>query len=100
MDQNHNGRLGSWKEIADYLDKDVRTVVRWEKERGLPVHRMPGSKRSAVFAVTAEIDEWQRNGNGASIPEPAEGAARRPGRPAVSPGNEEGLAEPDRNAAD
>lgn len=31
--------LDSWKEIATYLDKAVRTVQRWEKQEGLPVHR-------------------------------------------------------------
>jgi Tol biopolymer transport system component len=51
-------RLDSWKEIADYLKRDVRTVIRWGKERGLPVHRVPGGKRQAVFAYTGEIDAW------------------------------------------
>ena len=32
-------RLESWKDIATYLDKDVRTVQRWEKDAGLPVCR-------------------------------------------------------------
>jgi Tol biopolymer transport system component len=53
-----NGRLDSWKEIADYLKRDVRTAIRWEKERGLPVHRVPGGKRQAVFAHQQEIDAW------------------------------------------
>lgn len=51
-------RLDSWKEIAEYLDRDVRTAIRWEHERGLPVHRMPGTKRSSVFALPGEIDRW------------------------------------------
>jgi hypothetical protein len=29
-------RLDSWKEIAAYLKRDVRTVHRWEAEEGLP----------------------------------------------------------------
>jgi hypothetical protein len=34
-----NGRrLNSWKEVAAYLRRDVRTVQRWEFE-GLPVYR-------------------------------------------------------------
>lgn len=53
-----NKRLNSWKEIADYLDRDVRTVSRWEKEKGLPVHRVPGGKRQAIFAYTEEINRW------------------------------------------
>jgi len=49
-------RLDSWKAIAEYLQRDVATVRRWEK-LGLPVHRVGGTGRS-VFAYTAEIDEW------------------------------------------
>lgn len=52
-----NERLGSWKEIADYLDRDVRTAIRWEK-KGMPVYRVPGGKRHAVFAYRSEIDRW------------------------------------------
>jgi hypothetical protein len=52
-----NDRLNSWKDIAAYLDRDVRTVIRWE-ENGLPVYRVPGGKRQAVFAYRAEIDAW------------------------------------------
>lgn len=55
-------RLDSWKEIADYLARDIRTVIRWEKERGLPVRRLPGRGRSAVFADADEIDRWLRAG--------------------------------------
>lgn len=51
-------RLDSWKEIADYLGRDRRTVTRWEKERGLPVHRIPGQKRAVVYAWPFEIDSW------------------------------------------
>jgi hypothetical protein len=51
-------RLDSWKEIAGYLGHDVRTVVRWEKDRGLPVHRIPGGLRNAVFAIPSELDAW------------------------------------------
>lgn len=51
-------RLDSWKEIAEYLGRDVRTVIRWEKERGLPVRRVPGEKGHRVFAFREEIDSW------------------------------------------
>jgi TolB-like protein/Tfp pilus assembly protein PilF len=62
-DQRHtvtgkDGRLDSWKAIADYLGRDVRSVQRWESERGLPVHRIPGAKGGGVFAYTAEIEAW------------------------------------------
>ncbi len=51
-------KLISWKSIASYFDCDARTAKRWERERGLPVHRMPGGKRSAVFAYSSELDSW------------------------------------------
>jgi hypothetical protein len=58
---NGNGnstRLDSWKDIATYLRRDVRTAIRWEKEKGLPVRRVPGGQRKAVFAFTSELDAW------------------------------------------
>jgi tetratricopeptide (TPR) repeat protein len=51
-------RLDSWKEIAGFFDRDERTVKRWEKERGLPVYRVPGSARGGVFAYAEELAEW------------------------------------------
>jgi len=57
-DQSPNLRLDSWKSIAAYLGRDVRTVIRWEEMRGLPVRRMPGTTRSAVYALKHEIDAW------------------------------------------
>ena len=51
-------RLDSWKSIADYLDRDVATVRRWEKSQGLPVRRVPGGRGRSVFAFRHEIDEW------------------------------------------
>lgn len=52
-------RLDSWGEIAQYLRCDETTAWRWEKSRGLPVHRLPGGRRNAVFAYTDEIDAWR-----------------------------------------
>lgn len=49
-------RLDSWKQIAEYLRRDVRTAMRWESQ-GLPLHRVGGTGRS-VFAFTNEIDDW------------------------------------------
>jgi tetratricopeptide (TPR) repeat protein len=53
-------RLDSWKEIAAFLGRAERTVKRWEAERGLPVHRVPGGGRSAVFAYSNELADWLR----------------------------------------
>lgn len=58
MSENGRSRLESWKEIARHLDVTVRCAQVWEKERNLPVHRHPGSKRSRVFAFVEEIDRW------------------------------------------
>ena len=60
-------RLDSWKEIAEFLRSGERTVRRWEPERGLPVHRMPGNGRGRVFAYTAELSRWLETGG----PDPA-----------------------------
>ena len=49
------GRLDSWKEIASYLGRSVRTVTRWKREQGLPVHR---HQTGAVYAYKSELDAW------------------------------------------
>jgi serine phosphatase RsbU (regulator of sigma subunit)/serine/threonine protein kinase len=51
-------RLDSWKEIAAHLQRGVRTVQRWEKEEGLPVHRHLHDTQGSVFALKSEIDTW------------------------------------------
>ena len=58
--------LNSWKEIADYLGRGVRTVQRYEHDLKLPVRRPRGKSRSAVIALTSDLDEWLRN-----TPQPA-----------------------------
>lgn len=56
-------RLDSWKDIAAYVGRDARTVARWEHERGLPVHRVPGGGRAHVFAYPDELDAWLAGGH-------------------------------------
>jgi Tfp pilus assembly protein PilF len=51
-------RLDSWKEVAAFFGRDERTVKRWEKERGLPIYRVPGSARGGVFAYAEELAQW------------------------------------------
>lgn len=51
--------LESWKEIADYLQRNTTTARRWEKEEGLPVHRHSHKSRSSVYAYPSEIDAWR-----------------------------------------
>jgi tetratricopeptide (TPR) repeat protein len=74
-----NGRLDSWKEIASYLRRSVRSAKRWEKEEGLPVHRHVHAKRDSVYAYRAELDGWWTN-RGAKLTDQngAEDAASQP----------------------
>lgn len=51
-------RLDSWKEIAAHLNRQVRTVQRWEKSEGLPIHRHIHATRGTVFALKSELDGW------------------------------------------
>ena len=61
MSVSEEKRFDSWKEIATFLGRDLRTVRRWEAERGLPVHRVPGNGRHAVFAYKSEIEAWLKS---------------------------------------
>src|SRR5262245_53669684 len=56
-----DNRLDSWKEIAAYLKRDIRTVQRWEKLEGLPVRRHQHQKRGSAFAYRDELDAWWKN---------------------------------------
>lgn len=60
MDAEPADRLDSWKEIASYLKRSVRTVRRWEAEEGLPVHRHMHRALGSVYAYAQEIDAWRR----------------------------------------
>jgi TolB-like protein/Tfp pilus assembly protein PilF len=53
-------RLDSWKAIAVYLGRDVRTIQRWERRDHLPVHRLQHSKLGSVYAYTSELDAWRQ----------------------------------------
>src|SRR4051812_12523698 len=55
---SHEGRLDSWKEIAAYLGRGIRTVQRWEREEGLPVHRLAHEKRGSIYARRGELAAW------------------------------------------
>jgi TolB-like protein/tetratricopeptide (TPR) repeat protein len=53
--------LDSWKQISGYLNRDIRTLQRWERTRGLPVRRTPGGgPKPGVYAVRSELDAWWR----------------------------------------
>jgi TolB-like protein/Tfp pilus assembly protein PilF len=59
-------RLDSWKAIANYLGREVRTVQLWEKREGLPVHRHFHTKQGSLFAFRSELDAWRRGVSGDS----------------------------------
>ena len=73
-------RLDSWKEIAAYLKRGVRTVRRWERDEGLPVHRHVHRVLGSVYAYKSEIDEWQ-NVSRSSPARPPSGRPRRSSAP-------------------
>jgi hypothetical protein len=83
---NWQQRLNSWKEIAEFLGISVRAAQRWETERGLPVHRLPGA-RGPVYADLEELKRWWQQlqaggeGNTPASP-PATGEKVAAGRPA------------------
>src|SRR5690349_9117230 len=74
-------RLDSWKEIAAYLRRDVRTVQRWHDRAGLPVHRHIDAKQRGVFAFRCELDDWANRSRSAvedeSAPPPSSDPRRR-----------------------
>ena len=74
-----NRRLDSWKDIAAFFGRDKSTVRRWETERGLPVHRLPGMGRGSVYAYTGELQEWLRK------PEVQQEVFTEPEQPAAEP---------------
>jgi TolB-like protein len=83
-------KLVSWKEIAAYLGREVRTVQRWEKTEDLPVRRHEHQKKSTVYAYPSELDEWVKKRQPADDPEAD--AAFIP-EPDVDPSTENGNAD-------
>jgi TolB-like protein len=51
-------RLDSWKEVAAFFRREVRTVQLWEKSEGLPVRRQYHKKAGSVFAYRHELEAW------------------------------------------
>ena len=98
-------RLESWKEIAAYLRRGVTTVQRWEKEEGLPTHRLHHGKLGSVYAYKGELDGWVRDRR--ERIEPEDGAPSPGGEPAgelqdppaAKPSSEAPLVEPSRPPA-
>ena len=84
-------RLNSWKEVASYLGKGVRTVQRWEVQLGLPVRRLGREGGEIVYALKSEIDAWILKGGHATEPDHLQDAseaaheAAPPAGPAAEP---------------
>ena len=51
--------LDSWKEIATFFARTIRTVQRWEMVEDLPVYRHVHLKRSSVYALESELIAWR-----------------------------------------
>ena len=67
MPVSDSERLDGWKSISRFLGRNVRTVQLWERERGLPVQRIPGGPGQTVFAYARELQVWLQHGvNGAA----------------------------------
>lgn len=64
-------RLDSWKEIGAYLSRDARTVQRWEKSLGLPVHRLLSERTGLVYAYTDQLDAWRESRTLSSANQPS-----------------------------
>lgn len=71
-------RAIGWKSIGAAIGRDARTARRWERERGLPVNRLPGGGRDVVWADRAELARWMLGAQGEPsaqahvTPEPAD----------------------------
>ena len=53
--------LSSWKEIAAFFGRGIRTVQRWERELQLPVYRPKSGHKAPVLAFSNELERWSRS---------------------------------------
>lgn len=60
VQEGRDDRIEGWKSIAGHLGRDRSTAIRWARERGLPVHALPGGKSRSVYALTHELNAWMR----------------------------------------
>jgi tetratricopeptide (TPR) repeat protein len=64
-------RIDGWKAIAAFFGRERTTVIRWARDRALPVHAMPGGKTRTVYALRSELEAWARSNAEADLPAPA-----------------------------
>ena len=81
-------QLDGWKTIGAYLGRDRTTVMRWARDRGMPVYAVPGGKTRTVYAIRSELDAWAGRGgtvesqpSAVEVPDPQLGSA--PSAPAA-----------------
>lgn len=67
--------LRGWKEIAAFLGTSARSAQRWERELGLPVHRLRDTTGSVVSAYPSELDAWRKSAAADLRGEPKPGGA-------------------------
>lgn len=58
LSPSHPERLDTWKEIASFFRREVRTVQLWEKHEDLPVHRQQHRKLGSIYAFRSELQAW------------------------------------------
>ena len=77
LESPNSTRLDSWKDIAHYLNRNVRTVQRWEMLEAMPVHRHCHDTGHSVYAYKHEIDAWRSNRSQEKRPTPRVSAIQR-----------------------
>ncbi|HVT43949.1 MAG TPA: hypothetical protein VMT00_06115 [Thermoanaerobaculia bacterium] len=80
VDSTSRRRLDSWKEIAAFLGRDVRTAKRWENDEGLPVHRHRHKSLASVYAYEDELEAWRTNRQQGAKETPAPAPSASPAR--------------------
>jgi len=63
-------RLEGWKEIAAHLGRSARCVQRWEKNLGLPIHRIRHTEGFTVYALPVELEAWRASREPNDLPPP------------------------------
>jgi hypothetical protein len=64
---SEENKLIGYKAIAQYLDMSIRNVRLWEKNLGLPLHRISGHHGYRIHAFKDEIDQFVREKDGGAL---------------------------------
>lgn len=78
------GNFTSWKEVAAFFGRSVRTVQRWHVERDLPVRKLQIGKKAYIYADPAELQDWMER-NAAHLEEKVPEPITSPVTPAEDP---------------